>query len=66
MNQTQIMGRWKEVKGSILETVGKWFENTKLQSDGQAERVRGRIQAAANADLNPATKKETKPKATLK
>ena len=66
MNQTQMMGRWLEFKGSILETVGKWFENTKLRTDGQAQRVRGRIQAAAsNTDLTNSAKKETKPKATL-
>ncbi len=66
MNQTQIFGRWLEFKGSLMETVGKWFDNSKLQSDGQAQRVRGRIQAAANSNENLATKrKEVGVKPTL-
>jgi uncharacterized protein YjbJ (UPF0337 family) len=38
--------RQKLVKGSVKETVGKAVGDTKLQSEGKAEKVEGKVQNA--------------------
>jgi uncharacterized protein YjbJ (UPF0337 family) len=44
MNKDRIAGSAKEIKGSIKETVGKAVGDTKLQSDGKAGKVEGKVQ----------------------
>jgi uncharacterized protein YjbJ (UPF0337 family) len=46
MNKDRIAGSAKEIKGSIKETVGKAVGDTKLQSDGKADKVEGKVQNA--------------------
>jgi uncharacterized protein YjbJ (UPF0337 family) len=46
MDKDRIAGTAKEVKGSVKETVGKLVGDAKLQSDGKAERMAGKIQNA--------------------
>ena len=46
MNKDRIAGSAKEIKGSIKETVGKAVGDTKLQSDGKANKVEGKVQNA--------------------
>ncbi len=46
MNKDRIAGAAKEIKGSIKETVGKAVGDAKLQSDGTADKVEGKVQNA--------------------
>ena len=46
MNKDRTAGSAKEIKGSIKETVGKAVGDTKLQSDGKADKVEGKVQNA--------------------
>ena len=46
MDKNRIVGAAKEIKGSIKETVGKAVGDAKLQSDGKADKVEGKIQNA--------------------
>ncbi len=46
MNKDRIAGAAKEIKGSIKETVGKAVGDTKLQSDGKADKIEGKVQNA--------------------
>jgi uncharacterized protein YjbJ (UPF0337 family) len=46
MNKDRIAGAAKEIKGSVEETVGKAVGDAKLQSDGKADKVAGKVQNA--------------------
>lgn len=46
MNKDRIAGAAKEAKGSVKETIGKAVGDTKLRSDGKAEKVEGKVQNA--------------------
>ena len=46
MDKDRIAGAAKEIKGSIKETIGKAAGDAKLQSDGKADKVEGKIQNA--------------------
>ena len=46
MNKDRIAGAAKEIKGSIKETVGKAVGDTKLEADGKADKVEGKVQNA--------------------
>ena len=46
MNKDRIAGAAKEAKGSIKETVGKAVGDSKLVSDGKADKVEGKVQNA--------------------
>ena len=46
MNKDRIAGAAKEAKGSVKETVGKAVGDSKLESDGKADKVEGKIQNA--------------------
>lgn len=46
MNKDRIAGAAKEIKGSIKETVGKAAGDTKLEADGKAEKIEGKVQNA--------------------
>ncbi len=46
MDKDRIVGSAKEIKGSIKETVGKAVGDAKLQSDGKADKVEGKVQNA--------------------
>lgn len=47
MNRDRISGSAKEVKGTTKEAVGKAVGDRKLQSDGKADKVEGKVQNAA-------------------
>jgi uncharacterized protein YjbJ (UPF0337 family) len=47
MNKDRIAGAAKEIKGSVKETIGKTVGDGKLQSDGKADKVEGKVQNAA-------------------
>lgn len=51
MNQPMLVGKWMQFKGAIMERVGKLLGKREIQETGEAQRVRGRIEAAAHKDL---------------
>jgi len=46
MNKDRIAGAAKEAKGSVKETIGKAVGDAKMQSDGKADKVEGKVQNA--------------------
>jgi len=46
MDKDRIAGAAKEIKGSVKETIGKAVGDTKLQADGRADQVEGKVQNA--------------------
>ena len=46
MDKDRIVGSAKEIKGSVKEMVGKMVGDAKLQSDGRADKVEGKVQNA--------------------
>jgi uncharacterized protein YjbJ (UPF0337 family) len=46
MDKDRIAGAAKEAKGSLKETVGKAVGDSKLESEGKADKVEGKIQNA--------------------
>ena len=46
MDKDRIVGSAKEIKGSVKETIGKVVGDVKLQSDGKADKVEGKVQNA--------------------
>jgi uncharacterized protein YjbJ (UPF0337 family) len=49
MNKDRIAGAAKNLKGSVKQAVGKATGDAKLQSDGKADKIKGKIQNAAGA-----------------
>ena len=56
MDKDRIAGTAKEIKGSVKETIGKAVGDAKLQSDGKADQVEGKVQNAVGG-LKDALKK---------
>lgn len=56
MDKDRIAGAAKKVKGVVKETIGKAAGDAKLQSDGAADKTKGKIQNAAGG-LKDALKK---------
>jgi uncharacterized protein YjbJ (UPF0337 family) len=46
MDKDRIAGAAKEIKGSVKETIGKAVGDAKLRSDGEADKVEGKVQNA--------------------
>jgi len=46
MDKDRIAGSAKQIKGSIKEAAGKAVGDTKLQAEGAADKVEGKIQNA--------------------
>ena len=46
MDKDRIVGSAKEIKGAVKETIGKAVGDVKLQSDGKADKVEGKVQNA--------------------
>ena len=46
MNKDRIAGAAKDIKGSVKETIGTAVGDAKLQADGRADQVAGKIQNA--------------------
>jgi uncharacterized protein YjbJ (UPF0337 family) len=44
MNQDQVKGRAKELKGDLKEAAGKAMDNERMESEGQADQVEGKVQ----------------------
>jgi uncharacterized protein YjbJ (UPF0337 family) len=46
MDKDRITGAAKQIKGSVKEIVGKVVGDAKLQSDGKADKIEGKVQNA--------------------
>ena len=46
MDKDRIVGSAKEIKGAIKQVVGKAVGDAKLQSDGKADQIEGKVQNA--------------------
>ncbi|OIQ69431.1 hypothetical protein GALL_489710 [mine drainage metagenome] len=46
MDHDRIEGSAKQVSGKVKETVGKILGDAKLQADGKAEVIKGKVQNA--------------------
>ena len=46
MDKDRVEGAVKKVKGSVKESVGKAVGDAKLQGEGKADKVEGKIQNA--------------------
>jgi uncharacterized protein YjbJ (UPF0337 family) len=56
MNKDRAIGAGKQIAGKAKEVVGKLVGDTKLQADGQAEKLEGKVQNAVGG-LKDALKK---------
>ena len=45
MNKDQIAGRIDQASGKVKEAAGKLVGNEKLQTEGTAEQIKGKVQA---------------------
>ncbi len=52
MDKDRIGGSTKEIKGSVKETIGKAVGDAKLQSDGRADKLEGKVQNALGGAKN--------------
>jgi uncharacterized protein YjbJ (UPF0337 family) len=46
MDKDRIVGSAKEIKGKVKEMVGKAVGDAKLESEGKADRIEGKVQNA--------------------
>ena len=46
MDKDRIVGSAKQVKGAVKEVVGKAVGDTKLESEGKADKIQGKVQNA--------------------
>jgi uncharacterized protein YjbJ (UPF0337 family) len=46
MDRDRVVGSAKQVKGAVKESVGRAAGDAKLESEGQADKVEGKIQNA--------------------
>jgi uncharacterized protein YjbJ (UPF0337 family) len=46
VDKDRIAGSAKEIKGSIKETIGKAVGDAKLESEGKADKIAGKVQNA--------------------
>ncbi len=46
MDKDRIIGSAKKIKGSIEEVAGKALGDTKLELEGKADKIEGRVQNA--------------------
>ena len=46
MDKDRVVGSTKEIKGAVKQAVGKALGDGKLESDGTADRIEGKVQNA--------------------
>jgi len=46
MDRDRIAGSAKVIKGTVKQAVGKMVGDAKLETDGQADKIEGRVQNA--------------------
>ena len=55
MDKDRVAGSAKKIKGSIKEVVGKTAGNAKLEAEGKADKVEGKVQNAVGGLKDKAT-----------
>jgi uncharacterized protein YjbJ (UPF0337 family) len=58
MDKDRVIGSLKQVQGSVEEVAGKLVGDAKLQADGKAHKVEGKVQNLAGS-LKDAVKPST-------
>ena len=56
MNKDQVKGRAKEAKGKIKEVVGRTVGNPRVEAEGDADQLVGKVQKAYGDAKNEARK----------
>ena len=46
MDKDRVVGSAKQVKGAVKQVVGKAVGDTKLESEGKADKIEGKVQNA--------------------
>jgi uncharacterized protein YjbJ (UPF0337 family) len=46
MDKDRVVGSAKQIKGAVKEVVGKAVGDTKLESEGKADKIEGKVQNA--------------------
>ena len=46
MDKDRVFGSAKQIKGAVKEVVGKAVGDTKLKSEGKADKIEGKVQNA--------------------
>ena len=46
MDKHRVVGSAKQVKGAVKQAVGKAVGDTKLESEGKADKIEGKVQNA--------------------
>ena len=46
MDKDRVVGSAKEIKGAVKQALGKALGDAKLESDGRADKIEGRVQNA--------------------
>jgi uncharacterized protein YjbJ (UPF0337 family) len=46
MDKDRVVGSAKQIKGAVKEVVGKAIGDTKLESEGKADKIEGKVQNA--------------------
>jgi uncharacterized protein YjbJ (UPF0337 family) len=46
MDKDRVEGAWKEAKGAVKDAAGKVTGDSKLQAEGKADKVEGKVQNA--------------------
>jgi uncharacterized protein YjbJ (UPF0337 family) len=46
MDKDRVVGSAKQIKGAVKEVVGKAVGDTKLKSEGKADKIEGKVQNA--------------------
>jgi uncharacterized protein YjbJ (UPF0337 family) len=46
MDKDRVVGAAKEIKGAVKQVVGKAVGDAKLESDGKADKIEGKVQNA--------------------
>jgi uncharacterized protein YjbJ (UPF0337 family) len=47
MDKDRVVGSVKQVKGAVKQAVGKVVGDAKLESEGKADRIEGKVQNAS-------------------
>jgi uncharacterized protein YjbJ (UPF0337 family) len=56
MNKDQVKGRVREAKGKVKEVAGKAIGNRRVEAEGDAEQLAGKVQKAYGDAKNEARK----------
>ena len=46
MDKNRVIGSAKQVKGAVKQAVGKAVGDTKLETEGKADKIKGKVQNA--------------------